>query len=98
MYAFSKFDNGKAAGSLELYNQFEKKVKALWSEFDNKEKAQIFFGFINRGVLNLVFYESHFKPWILENMKEFDHDALSSVAFGLIVLKETDKQLWRVFV
>ncbi len=36
MYAYSKFDNGRAQGSKELYQALQKRAENLWENLSNK--------------------------------------------------------------
>ena len=53
---------------------------------------------MNRGLLSEAFYETSIKPWLKDNMDQFDHDILANVAFCLVAEKQANEDLWRSLI
>jgi hypothetical protein len=98
IYAFSKMNEGLSAGKEELFRELEKNVLKLKDEFNHLELSRIYYAYTKRGLLSKDLNEKVISPWINKNIEQFNYAELANVAYGLMFVGNTDKELWRKFI
>ena len=97
IYAFSKMNNGASAGKAAFYTDLEKNVFKYQKEFNDLEKARIFYAYSSRALLSNDLRDKVFLPWIKSHVEHMDYTQLSNVAYGLMFIENTDRDIWRKF-
>jgi len=96
LYAFSKINGGLMGGKEAFYKELEKNVLKYWDQFNNHEKARIYYAYTARGLFSKDLAKN-FMPWIKDNMAKFDYAQLANVAYGLMFEDVKDREIWRAF-
>jgi len=97
IYAFSKMNDGIGAGKNSFYEELEKNVIKFKDQFNDLEKSRIFYAYANRALVSKDLKEKVILPWLEENMESLNYTELANVAYGLMFIESTDKELWRKF-
>jgi len=98
IYAFSKMNEGLSGGKAELFQELEKNVLKFKSEFNDLELSRIFYAYAKRGLLSKDLSEKVIMPWVKQNISNFNYAELANIAYSLMFIGNTDKELWRSFM
>ncbi len=97
IYTFSKMNNGASAGKDSFYKDLEPNAIKYKDEFNSLELSRIFYAYAQRGLASKELLEKVILPWAHANMEDFSYSELGNVAYGLMFIESTDKELWRKF-
>lgn len=97
LYAFSKLNDGASGGKASFYTDFEKNVLKYQKEFNHLEKSRIFYAYTSRALLSKELRDKVFLSWIKDRVEHMDYAELANVAYGLMFIENTDRDIWRKF-